>query len=270
MLLLTNLPKYITIPVYWKCTFFVMLRAFGLGSGCLAFVMAMERWLALTRPFVYQQYVTKIVLKRVIFSLWTFAALLTLMPLFGFGLFYEDGKCHRYREATQLRDIIYAYLFFTFGTSLCTCIAFFNTKVFYALSHIGKKQKKVLVRRISRSIIKEKKTRNLALPEELAFAKLMAFICIVFILCWMPQMVAIPLGHFFAESKLYRVLARIADVLMCVYFTLDPYIYVLHQYMEKGRFRVPFKWQRSNPATPTTEIIRPPSFSLGQMQTETV
>lgn len=39
------------ISDYWKCVFRVVLRIFGVGSGCVAIVMAFERWMALTRPF---------------------------------------------------------------------------------------------------------------------------------------------------------------------------------------------------------------------------
>lgn len=39
----------------WLCALRVILRSFGLSSGCVAMVMAVERWLALTRPFVYQK-----------------------------------------------------------------------------------------------------------------------------------------------------------------------------------------------------------------------
>lgn len=37
------------------CSLRVVWRLFGLFSGCVAIVMAAERWLALTRPFVYQK-----------------------------------------------------------------------------------------------------------------------------------------------------------------------------------------------------------------------
>lgn len=58
MFTIITLQKYKLIPVYWICVGFVLLRAFGIGSGCVAFVMALERWLALTRPFYYQQVCT--------------------------------------------------------------------------------------------------------------------------------------------------------------------------------------------------------------------
>lgn len=37
------------------CSLRVVWRLFGLFSGCVAIVMAVERWLALTKPFVYQK-----------------------------------------------------------------------------------------------------------------------------------------------------------------------------------------------------------------------
>lgn len=37
------------------CVVRVIWRQFGLSSGCVAVVMAVERWLALTHPFLYQK-----------------------------------------------------------------------------------------------------------------------------------------------------------------------------------------------------------------------
>lgn len=45
-------------PVFresWFCALRVLLRAFGLGSGCIATVMAIERWTALVKPFGYKK-----------------------------------------------------------------------------------------------------------------------------------------------------------------------------------------------------------------------
>jgi prostaglandin E receptor 4 len=64
-------------------------------------------------------------LKIFIFFFWCGGALLTYLPLFGFGLYYSDGsetgtggRCCRYRDATKLLDQIYAYLFLVFGKLL--------------------------------------------------------------------------------------------------------------------------------------------------------
>lgn len=42
-----------------SCVFRVIWRWFGLSSGCVAIVMAVERWLALTHPFFYQKVLVK-------------------------------------------------------------------------------------------------------------------------------------------------------------------------------------------------------------------
>lgn len=39
----------------WMCRQIVLWRFFGLGSGCVAVLMAVDRWLAITRPFFYQK-----------------------------------------------------------------------------------------------------------------------------------------------------------------------------------------------------------------------
>lgn len=215
----------------WFCRFRVLWRIFGLGSGCVAIVMAVERWFALTRPFFYQKYITLRVIRRAIFSLWAGVLVLVCLPFFGFGLYFEKSKsaCVRYRMAILPKDVAYAYLFLAFGTLLCVCIVCCNLAVMRALCRTNRSSKKqrVLTRRIS---------RNQSLPydactrEELAFARLMAILCVVFVLCWMPQMISIPMAQMNPNSYLSKMFFRTADILMALHFTLDPYIYVLQKW----------------------------------------
>lgn len=58
MLVLMYIQLYSPVEVaknIWFCRVRVIWRVFGLGSGCVTMVMAIERWLALTRPFLYQK-----------------------------------------------------------------------------------------------------------------------------------------------------------------------------------------------------------------------
>lgn len=58
MLILMNLQVYLPIEKVCSlefCVARVIWRQFGLSSGCVAVVMAVERWLALTHPFLYQK-----------------------------------------------------------------------------------------------------------------------------------------------------------------------------------------------------------------------
>ncbi|KAF7268543.1 hypothetical protein GWI33_018415 [Rhynchophorus ferrugineus] len=279
MMTVTNLRRYSLVPDDWTCIALVVLRGFGLGSGCVAFIMALERWLALTRPFLYHKIVTYDVLKRTLCCLWLGALILTYLPLFGFGLYYDfkERSCTRYRYAVEFTDKIYAWFFFAVGITLCLSIALCNIAVVCELSKI-RSQNRVLVRRISRALIVNNRTRSPRhhqTPEEVAFAKLMAYISIIFVVCWGPQLITIPIAQLGIETKASRIFMGVADMLMAIYFTLDPFVYVLQRYIEKGTFGLTWCFLKRRQSTsslptttttgggtPTSVLITPPSFSV--------
>ncbi|XP_035737059.1 prostaglandin E2 receptor EP2 subtype-like isoform X1 [Vespa mandarinia] len=233
------------------CSLRVVWRLFGLFSGCVAIVMAAERWLALTRPFVYQKQVTYPVIVRCMLTLWLAALSLTSLPVLGFGLYYKDDHCVRYREATEPTDIAYAYVWFVFGTLLCLSIVWCNLAVSRALGRLGRRAG--ALRRISRASSRAKPLLTVTGPtpevvataEERAFARLMAVLSISFVVCWMPQMISIPLAQFSMTlttkmvtlKRCIRAFHIVADILLCIHFTLDPYIYVLLR-IPRPRFRL--------------------------------
>lgn len=60
MLTTLMLKLYLPVEVFekynkWDCMGKVVWRFFGLSSGCIAAVMAIERWMALARPFIYHK-----------------------------------------------------------------------------------------------------------------------------------------------------------------------------------------------------------------------
>ncbi|XP_046491705.1 prostaglandin E2 receptor EP2 subtype isoform X1 [Neodiprion pinetum] len=232
------------------CALRVVWRFFGLFSGCVAIVMAVERWLALTRPFVYQKQVTYPVIVRCIILLWFVSGILCFMPFAGFGDYYQqgsapdykNGKCLRYRDAKNVEDIAYAYVFFFFGTVLCLSIVWCNLAVSRALCRLSRRS--AVIRRVSRASSRAKPLLSIATgppsevvatAEERAFSRLMAMLSITFVICWMPQMISIPLAQYSPSIGQERVIVgkfifafnMIADILLCIHFTLDPYIYVL-------------------------------------------
>ncbi|KYM97098.1 hypothetical protein ALC62_12206 [Cyphomyrmex costatus] len=287
------------------CSLRVVWRLFGLFSGCVAIVMAAERWLALTRPFVYQKVffiinlwykykihridfcwflqfvviankkcniksisasacldvlmddthqVTYPVIVRCMLALWLIALTITSLPVMGFGLYYKDKQCVRYREATEPSDIAYAYVWFVFGTLLCLSIVWCNLAVSRALNKLSRRT--VALGRISKASSRAKPLLTIAgvhtphrldtvtTTEERAFARLMAVLSISFVICWMPHMISIPLAQFAMHLpktavtvKCIRIFHIVADILLCIHFTLDPYIYVLLR-MPRPRFRL--------------------------------
>ncbi|XP_058822301.1 prostaglandin E2 receptor EP4 subtype isoform X1 [Topomyia yanbarensis] len=230
------------------CIFRVIWRVFGISSGCVAFVMALERYIALTKPFFYHKHVSDKMIKRSIFLLWAIGAFFTFLPLFGFGIYYDEREqvCIRYREATELTDVAYAYLFFAVGIILCIGIVICNLsvrKVLYQSHHKMRRQFRSIqptpmlersstrISQKSASFTDSSIFRMVGEPttEEIRFAKLMTFLSISFLACWLPQMVSILLAQLLEEKLQARFtwFFRLSDILILLHFMLDPYIYVL-------------------------------------------
>ncbi|KAJ8711551.1 hypothetical protein PYW08_008505 [Mythimna loreyi] len=221
------------------CATRVVLRVFGIGSVCIAVTMALERYLALTRPFLYQKQVTYYVIRTALLGSWFWAALLTCAPILGLGLYYDDHAhtCVRYREAEKPTDLAYAIFYVAFGTLLCVVLVYCNLAVIRALYAISAPRGSApVVRRVSKSSCRQRARagpaphhHNAATAEEVAFSRLMATLSVLFMICWMPQMLtsALFLARGAAAWPWLSALSTLSDLLMLLNYVLNPILYVL-------------------------------------------
>ncbi|XP_028174516.1 prostaglandin E2 receptor EP2 subtype isoform X1 [Ostrinia furnacalis] len=242
MVVAEHVPGARNTQVY--CAARVVLRVFGIGSVCIAVTMALERYLALTRPFLYQKQVTYFVIRMALLVSWFWAAVLTCAPVFGLGLYYDENThtCIRYREAVNPVDFTYAAFYVAFGTLLCLILVYCNLAVIQALYSITAPRAgdQPVVRRVSRSSCRQRSLNastgskpslhhNAATAEEVAFSRLMATLSVLFMICWLPQMVtsALYLALGPASWKKLTTLAKLSDMLMLLNYVLNPILYVL-------------------------------------------
>ncbi|XP_034483605.1 prostacyclin receptor [Drosophila innubila] len=172
-------------------------------------------------------------------------------------------QCIRYRDATGIMNNSYSILFMVFGCLLAVVIVVCNLFVARVLWIVGRSR--TTKRHMHYNLVnREQSVRSIdpetssgttlyqtqfsnhnvppprqfhhsnsvtmtsqTSPDEIKFAKLMAFLSLSFVICWMPQMIAIPLAIRENRVPKKHVFFLFADVLMAIHFTLDPYIYVL-------------------------------------------
>ncbi|XP_041982939.1 prostaglandin D2 receptor isoform X2 [Aricia agestis] len=218
------------------CVGRVVLRVFGIGSVCIAVTMALERYLALTRPFLYQKQVTYFLIRLALLVSWSWAAALTCAPVLGVGLYYDAAhrRCVRYRNAATPLDVGYAIFYVAFGTLLCIILVYCNLAVMRALYAITSPRAGAVVRRVSRRTCARDHDatttpHNAATAEEVAFSRLMATLSVLFMLCWLPQMVTSALYLALGPAYWNRLatLGEASDVLMLLNYVLNPVLYVL-------------------------------------------
>lgn len=119
--------------IHCFCSLIMVWRFFGLGSGCVAFIMAVERFLALTKPYFYCKHITYEFVRRTVVIMWLTCALITFAPAIGFGVYFDKKgqKCMRYRDAIEKYDVIYAWLLFTLGLNQSYPTFFMEITIFY-------------------------------------------------------------------------------------------------------------------------------------------
>ncbi|XP_023033158.1 prostaglandin D2 receptor [Drosophila willistoni] len=255
------------------CVCHVVWRFFGLSSGCIAAVMAAERWMALARPFIYHKHITYELVRKTVNIIIIVAFVVTCLPLLGFGAYIDVEtnpnipKCIRYRDASGAWNKAYAIFFMVFGTLLCIVIVACNLFVAHTLLFVigksrtakrhmhydivGGRDKSIRIdpesssgttlysagstyshhsgtpsRQFHHSVSVTMSATDSS-PVEIKFAKLMAFLSFSFVICWMPQMIAIPLAIKTDRVPASNAFFIIADVLTALHFTIDPYIYVV-------------------------------------------
>ncbi|KAK8744775.1 hypothetical protein OTU49_000609 [Cherax quadricarinatus] len=74
---------------------------------------------------------------------------------------------------------------------------------------------------------------NHATTEELSFARLMAVLSIIFVVCWVPQLTTIIVAQLVGSNPLYKEIYKVADLFIALNFTLDPYMYVLFRRQQR-------------------------------------
>ncbi|CAD1475242.1 unnamed protein product [Heterotrigona itama] len=196
---------------------------------------------------------------RCMLLLWLIALALTSMPVMGFGVYYKGERCIRYREATEPADVAYAYVWFVFGdikrtSILIECRIFVNRHGPLSVDRLvqpggfqGAQQTELQSRGTpaSNEIIVKSET---AIDSDRANARNRHHRGgegIREIDGRTINIISIPLAQFAMQlpqkaifaRKLIRMFHLAADVLLCIHFTLDPYIYVLLR-MPRPRFRL--------------------------------
>uniref|UniRef100_A0A182PGT1 G-protein coupled receptors family 1 profile domain-containing protein n=1 Tax=Anopheles epiroticus TaxID=199890 RepID=A0A182PGT1_9DIPT len=258
-------PDVVQAHIHDFCVLRVIWRVFGISSGCVAFVMALERYIALAKPFFYHKYVTDNLIRKSIFILWGIGAFITFLPLFGFGVYFDERKqaCVRYRSATEPIDVAYAYLFFAVGTLLCVGIVICNLSVRKVLYQSHRKMCRQFgsikpTPMLNRSMSQTPKSSsftdsnimrmfNEPTTEEIRFAKLMTVLSVFFIICWLPQMISIILLQQLSAAMKLKLtwVFRVSDILILVHFMLDPYIYVLLKKSRRSDLRTMIRYMFS-------------------------
>ena len=158
----------------------------SLGSGGIATSMAVDRYLAVKAPFWHRRTFTARLATRVVFGVYFGSALISILPVVGFGSFVlnlTSTYCTLNWFATEIKDIVFSYLFATIGVTLVCTVIFCNINVIVRLF-----QRKEKSRALSAQSERDEQQKAKTLEKQ--FSRMMIVISTIFLICWVPFMVS--------------------------------------------------------------------------------
>lgn len=174
----------------------------SLASGCLATAMAMERLIAVSKPFLYRQNASVNKAFLTIAVIWSSAFVIAVTPLAGSGNFVKNltkTYCTINWFAKSKENIAYVIFYALIGVTLLIIVVYCNVKLVLCLLNVGKNRenlrsqssmKKLVKNEDSNAEQKSKKAMIASNAMERQLAKTVALISLLFIICWAPFMVS--------------------------------------------------------------------------------
>ena len=154
----------------------------SLASGLLATAMAVDRLLAIWKPFVYKRYVTRGKTFITIIATWLGSFVIAILPLAGQGFFVKNltgTYCTINWFAKRTGNQVYAVFYAVLGFVLVSIVVFCNVKI--ALSMISTRAKRENLHGLGGDDSRSK--------SEMQLVKSVGAISVLFVICWFPFMV---------------------------------------------------------------------------------
>ncbi|KAL4235655.1 Prostaglandin E2 receptor EP4 subtype [Mactra antiquata] len=211
-----------------------MLIFAGNATICIVGTMAVDRFLAISYPFFYDNHITPGRAKFIIIGLWSFAAFMGILPILGLGENinqFPGSWCFFTFTSSELKNQIFTYFYSIFGLLIIGITAISNVVVTFVLLKMRRKA----IRSMNASITRRH-------DSELQMMILLLGIIVIFSTCWCPFMIRVLINQI--HERQVDVIADLHALrLASLNQILDPWIYILFR---KELFSRTFKFLKEN------------------------
>eukprot|EP00794_Sanderia_malayensis_P015174 gene15174-16733_t len=179
------------------CEFFGWI-AFTTNSASMLILtmMAIERFVAIAKPFSYRSVITKKRMKLTVLVAVLFSAFLSALPVFGFGEMrpYNDGAyCHFDYNSKKLTSRIYSIFILVYGFTLTIIVMIAYSIVFYKIRDLIKRHRRFshMLALAKVSVTDGKRKKDINLKVEKMFSYLTVGLMFLFWFSWLPFLIVI-------------------------------------------------------------------------------
>ena len=178
--------SYLGLPHnFYGCVFTnSIVIAFTQVSIFNLLAIAVERFVAIKNPFVYQEYLTMKRAKIINVIVWILGILIGLIPLFGWNLHSKVTDAWRCNFMTVI-DMDYVVYFHFFGCIIVPLILI--TAIYSYIFYTVRKQLKQITALEVRSVTTNTQIKTQSkFKKEVKAAKSLAIVIVLFAFCWIP------------------------------------------------------------------------------------
>ncbi|XP_041071165.1 prostaglandin D2 receptor-like [Carcharodon carcharias] len=217
---LTALAKNNTLCDYFSFS----MSFFGLASMFILFAMALECWLSISHPFLYQEQFTKRRVVLIFPVVYICCLLFCSMPLMGFGRNkqYCPGTWCFLNMAKEESTLSFSVLYATLMAILVFAVMLCNASVAVNLTKMYRRQRRMSNANLNSLVRTRKRFIHTAEVEHLILLILMS---ILFLICSLPLTIRAYIGAFAPDNKDIEDLnaLRLASVNSIV----DPWVFII-------------------------------------------
>lgn len=223
---------------YNRIACLIWLGSVILGCGaslCNLLLIAVDRFIAVAIPFFHFKLKNFRRKYLILIALWTFALLLSVLPLLGWNQFEENKKCDF--DTTLPKEYVYLVAYGVVGGCILLSSGLY-LKIFLIIWHRSNND----ARRRSSFKCGNKAS---GFQREVTFTKITAFVFLVFIVFWAPYFFVFPLKY---SSLRHDVLESVNNLALLLAFTnsmINPLVYVY----VRPDFKIAFKLLLTTPVT---------------------
>ncbi|XP_067411230.1 prostaglandin E2 receptor EP2 subtype [Emydura macquarii macquarii] len=226
------------------CLYFAFAMSFfGLATLLVLFAMALERCLALARPYLYERLVRRRSALLALAALYAFAAAFCALPLLGFGRYAQ--YCPGTWCFIQMRlgrtaagdgdgdgDATYSLLYASLLLLLVLAVLLCNLSVIGSLLAMHRRAQ--TSRRLASSLVQQQQPgtaaagrRRLSLSEEMDYLILLSVMTITFMVCFLPFTIHAYMNKFGHNDNSKGYMDLLALRFLSINPIIDPWIFVI-------------------------------------------
>ncbi|KAH3729789.1 hypothetical protein DPMN_055767 [Dreissena polymorpha] len=187
---------YNSVVTYPSCVFLSSNSIFfRVASGVMNLIMAVDRYLAICKPFYYKINVSVKTWKRLCFISGLLVVVFCCFPMMGLGYvdFIKRNEIvicsnlgYRQKPTHRIFGLIFPFIGFLCTLTIVVC----NVRVIRALVHLRNRVVSIPSSKRSNSTDTISEDSRKVTPFEVAFAKLMACLAVVYLVCEAPYHVS--------------------------------------------------------------------------------